>query len=72
MKQILCIFLICLVLAFIAGCKPAAEGIKEAPTSASEDISDVGKGLSDIEGLDEDLDISELDDLELELEDIEW
>jgi outer membrane lipoprotein-sorting protein len=69
MKQILCIVLICLVLAFVAGCKPAAEA---APTSASEDVSDVEEGLSDIEGLDEELDMSELEDLEAELDEIEW
>jgi len=71
MKRVLCILLICLVLAFIAGCKPAEEEVKE-PTSASEDISDVEDAMSDIEGLDEELDMSELEDLEQELDSIEW
>lgn len=70
MKQIICILLICLVVALIAGCK-AAE--KEAPAgSTSADVSDVEDGISDIDAVDSDLNIDELDELDKELEDISW
>ncbi len=64
MKKIIAVLLIITVLA-LAGCKPAPPA--EAPTGTAGEVSE---GISEVGTLDEDLDISDLDELDKELEDI--
>ena len=69
MKKILCMLLICMLLALITGCRTA----EEAPAgSTSADFSDIEGDISEIDSLDEDFDFSELDALEEELAEIDW
>jgi outer membrane murein-binding lipoprotein Lpp len=66
-KKILCILLICMTIALLAGCA------KEAPEgSTSADVTDIEGAISEIDALDEDFDFSELDALEEELAEIDW
>ena len=58
---------------FIIGCAKPAETPPEqpAPAAAESPADEVGTGISDISSADEELDASELDDLDATLKDIE-
>ena len=67
MKRLLAVLFICMVALFIAGC------VKEAPAEESaQDINtDIESDISDLDTLDKDLDMSEFDNLEQELAELE-
>ena len=72
MKKIIAILLIITMLA-LAGCKkptvaPTVE-VEAEPTGVAAEVSE---DISDVGTLDEDLDVSDLDDLEKELEGLDW
>ena len=71
MRQALYVLVVLTLLALIAGCR-VVEEVEAPPTSAAADVEGVEEGISDIDALNEELNISELEYLESELEEIEW
>ena len=71
MKQTICIIAVCLMLALIIGCR-VAEEVEAPPESAAADVSEIEKDISDVGALDEELNLSEFEELDKELEEIAW
>lgn len=73
LKKISIIILGMLVLFVFLGCAKPAETPPEqpAPAAAESPADEIGAGISDISSADEELDTSELDDLDATLGDIE-
>lgn len=79
MKKIITILFILVIAALIVGqgCVEKPEGTgkteKEAPPGATdEQIKDVGQGISEIGDLDKELNITDLEDLDQDLDEINW
>ena len=73
LKKVPIIVLGMLVLFVFLGCAKPAETPSEqpAPAAIESPADEIGAGISDISNADEDLDSSELDDLDAALKDIE-
>ncbi len=70
MKKHISILVVLAVISLIIGCQQAKEQ-PSAPETAAESINSISSGVSDIDALDKELDISELDTLDDELAEIE-
>ena len=75
-KKIIAILLITFVLFLFLGCKQQPDATERPTTPTTEvpvedPVGEVGTGISDISDVDEELDSSELNDLDAILEDIE-
>ena len=71
LKKISVIILGLLVLFLFLGCAKPAEEPSEIPEEAESPVDEIGTEITDINNVDEELDSSELDDLDVILEDIE-
>jgi hypothetical protein len=67
MKKVVTIALISLMCIFLVACAPQ----EIAPTGES-DVDEVSSGISDVDTIDDDLGGEELDNLEKDLEGIDW
>ncbi|MBS3097242.1 hypothetical protein J4209_00435 [Candidatus Woesearchaeota archaeon] len=70
-KKIIIIGLILLVIS-LAGCAKKEAPPEEKPTATEEAVTNVGSDISSVDALDKDLDTSDLDDIDKELEEINW
>ena len=81
-KKILAIMFVIAILALIVGCQPKVDDTMDetqdattettTETTTTEDINDVASDLDEIESLEEDLGLEELENLEQELDDLNW
>ena len=75
-KLIPVLVMLLIAVVFVSGCvtpetPPTGEPSAPAATEPAE-VQDVGNGISDLDTLNQDLDISELDTLDSDLENLNW
>lgn len=70
MKAIMALLLISVLL--VAGCVSPAGDTGGEVTGESETLTDVGNDISGLDSLASDLDMSDLENLDTELEDLNW
>ena len=68
LKKILIVLTIVL---FLIGCAKQPTPTPEPPPATVEEVDEIGTGISDIDDINEELDTSDLDEIDTMLEDIE-